>query len=228
MYTDDNKFYTNDPTAEVLLGGLRLGYTGLVAKETNGQDGYQFGSDQELCRFGSAGDQGSCSTADLGGDSPRDAVTGEPEGYTLYGASLDARGNVSFDKDGLQVGNGTPFELVLDRVSPLTTTALVNSAARTITVDFDEKLDRGTNAFRDWSIHVRTADGESQLVPAATITNDGFDKKVLNINSTAPNWNGSTVMSIVYMVEGTQTRRFEDRAGNLLLDFPPGRQPTVI
>lgn len=226
-YSDDGFFYTNDSTPEVALGGLRPNYIGIVARETNGTDGYQFGLDQELCRFGSEGESGSCSTSDLGADSSRDPVTGELIPKILYGASLDARGNVSFDKDGVQVGNGTPFEVILDRVSPLSDTALVNAAARTVTVSFNEKLDGGVNAFRDWAIRVRLADGEPASIAPSTVTDDGFDKKVLNVAANAPNWTGSTVTAILYIVEGNQARRHTDRAGNLLLDFPPGPQPTI-
>lgn len=227
-FADDGQFYTNDPTPEVALGGLRGGYTGIVARETNGTDGYQFGSDTELCRFEViSGNSGSCSTSGLGADSPRDPATGEPLGFDLYGASLDAGGNVSFDKDGVQGGNGSPFDVVLDRVSPAATTALVNAGARKVTVSFDEKLNGGVNAFRDWAIRLLAADGSPESIPPASITDDGFNKKVLNVAANAPNWTGSTVTAIVYIVEGNQARRFKDRAGNLLLDFPPGTQPTV-
>jgi hypothetical protein len=229
-YLDDGLFYTNDSTPEVTLAGLRPEYIGIVARETNGTNGYQFGSDQELCRFGSEGESGSCSTSDLGGDGTKE----------LYGASLDARGNVSFDKDGVQVGNGTPFELVLDRVAPEAATALVNKVANTITVTFDEKLDaagdqqvpdpdmRGRNSAQDWAVRVRTADGELVLTGANTVSDDGFDKKVLNMPANDSVWTGSTAVTEVrYGVETNQTRRFTDRAGNLLTDFPPGAQPTI-
>jgi hypothetical protein len=231
-YSDDGLFYTNDSTPEVALAGLRSGYTGIVARETNGTDGYQFGFDQELCRFGSDGEGGSCSTSDLGGDATKQ----------LYAASLDARGNVSFDKDGVQVGNGNPFQVALDRVAPRAATAVVDMTARTLIVDFDEKLDaggdqqapdpamRGRNSAQDWTIFVITAEGESRTIKPGTVANGAaFDQKVVTVNANTAGWTGSTVTAIEYSVEDDDepSRRYEDRAGNDLLDFPPGPRPTI-
>lgn len=203
-------FYTNENAPTFRIDNLGVGYTGIVALDTNRNGDYDEGTDTVLASCESAGTSVDC----LGSGLTSTGAT------TILVTALDPDGNLAEGKsDATLLGkHARPETLVLDQSAPTAASFVNDVATRSITVTFSEELaNDGRNAAADWKAYVLKG---SRTVKLSTTSASGTDlTRTVTIDSTDPNWGATGADIIKYFYEGSVSKRYQDRAGNYLADF---------
>lgn len=112
----------------------------------------------------------------------------------------------------------TPFRVELDRFNPRIDTATLGANGRDISVIFNEKLQRGSDAAFEWEGVARDSNPDSTtgefVSPASKVTGSGNTKTVTIQDTFTP----ANFKRADYIKRLSETVRYEDRAGNQVRD----------
>ncbi len=202
-----SSFYTNDATPTFSITGLGAGYTAIVSIDNNGNGNYDEGTDQVLTECESSGATADCDGSGISLDGT----------YNILISSTDADGNLSSGRSGTLAGKtGRPETLVLDRVAPAATGFSSVAATRTVSVAFDESVNRGRDFAEDWFVYTLVNGVRKRLV-VGNVDGAGASRDI-HIAETEDRWTGSA-SETKFSFNGLPSERYRDLAGNYLGDF---------
>lgn len=204
----DGSFYTNQESAPYTIGNTYAGeYSLTVYADTDGNPGLQPATDTVLCQTSPTSTTTTC--ADTTKALPADGT------YPLYLVAADRPAN-----NNPNVSSSTATE-VLDRVAPTITGFTADASG--ITVQLSEPVPTGRDFAVDWVAH----EGQTQFAVstvAAPSPNGTVDLTQRRLSIASSTWAGMAT-SVTYALQTPdETQRYQDRAGNFLLDqtFPTG------
>ena len=203
-------FYTNDSTPSFTISGLSVGYTGIVAQDSNANGDFNEG-DTILAQCEALDATATCDS--LGNLGTLDAT------LPILVASLDADGNLSQGRTGALTGKfGRPETLVYDRSAP-TATTFATGTGRQIVVTLSELVPAGRDFAEDWFTYVKVSGTPKRMV-ISSVNGTGALRN-LNISANETRWAGGADI-VTFSFNGTPDLRYQDRAGNYLGDFTIG------
>lgn len=210
----DGKFYFNDTTPDITLTStdandpaMRTGYDVEIYEEANGIAGLQRLGDRRVCREQSI--PGTPRTHVPERTLSCDVGTDEAE-TTTYALSIDFNGNEGAVAEAL---------LVLDITPPKLLSGVVTG--NQLTATFTEDLVVGTDVANHWVYYARSvADQEINAFFMSGITQTIPRVRVFTIDEyTAADF---TPLSLQWIFDGVAGQvRYEDRAGNPMVDIDP-------
>jgi hypothetical protein len=200
-------FYTNQETPTFAITGLGELYTAIVAVDTNDSGDFEPGIDRVVAEcISEVGDTVDCQA---------DQVIGGDGTYDLLIASRDADDNLSEGREVSVAGkHGRPATLVIDNLAP--TAESFAAAGNDLTVAFSEDLAFGRDAGADWNPRDILPNGNREVFDVSGVTGTGV-ARVVTIEDT--DYEAGEADELLYSLEATPNLRYQDRAGNYLLNF---------
>jgi methionine-rich copper-binding protein CopC len=192
-WTDTGRFYTNNAAPALTLTGLSNG-DGVILYE------HLPSGNVKLCSTGQV--QGPTATCNV-------------SGWSANAVHL-VQGYVG---DGVNTTYFGPYApIVEDHTNPAMTSATVDKAGRTVTVNVNDLLGSGRNFAVDWQV-TGSAGGQPVSYAIQSVVVASPTTRVLHIDPADSNWTAGTVTTASYtFVGGTAADRYADRAGNFLPD----------
>jgi len=196
----DGKFYTNQSQPVFAVSNTAAGNTVTLYRDstTGGTQGQLDPADPQL---------GSASVPSGNSVTIQSSSLGTANGpVTIFVQGTDPAGNK---------GQAGASNLVLDFVPPTVSSFSASGAA--VSVTFSEPLRFGRNAFSDWVAYHRNADGSYTGFQLGSVSGSGATR-TLNINDSAFSA-GTSIERIQYDYSGPIGQRYQDNAGNDLVNF---------
>jgi hypothetical protein len=175
------------------------GYTIQVYEETDGTDGLNRLTDRQIC-----GDVATADSITLTCD-----FSGIDRAKKVYGLSIDGNNNI---------GQALSTDFVLDRVRPQIGTVTVSSSPSDITVNFTERVPRGDDFSGNWTYIATRADGQRTSPDVETVSAGSTNSQRVIGYADQP-YSPATLTPNELRYDFNVGNRYEDRAGNLLLDI---------
>lgn len=209
----DGAYYTNQEAPTFGIGGVKTGYTGIVAINDNGIADYQneptvngattTPADTVLASCIAEGTAVDCTPeSNIGGDGT----------YDLLVTAMDGDGNLA-EASGTGA-HALPVSLIIDNVVPAAT-AFATSGLSSLDVSFNEALGFGRDAAADW-IAVEVTNGEEEGFDIGSVGGTDANRSLTVDDSS---YTAGDADRIYFTFVGAADRRYQDRAGNYLGDL---------
>ena len=205
-------FNTTTPSAHLIQEApasaedpaIANGYTVEVYEETDGTAGLNRLTDRQVC-----GDVATADNVTVGCD-----FTGIDRTSKVYAISIDLNANV---------GAAISTDWVLDRVRPVIGSVVVSSNPSDITVNFSERVPRGSDESGNFTYIAERPNGEGRTSPDVESVGSGATNESRVVGYADSPYAPSTLTPDEFRYHFVQTApgalRYEDRAGNVLLDI---------
>lgn len=200
----DGKFWTNDSTPSVTVGGLEVDASNTVAiyRDLNGNGELDASERTSSNRLGATSADAEQVTIGALSDLGNNDID-----VPILAAVIDAVGNVS---------PVDPAVLGLDFTVPIIVQVIGNGDG-TVTVTFDEPIAHGRDAAFDWTV-TAIQDGTSRSRPVENVSGSGTTR-TLAVSSAAYDPARGPITGATYRFRGTEpAERYQDRATNELAD----------
>jgi hypothetical protein len=203
-------YYTNQSSPTFRLTGLGAGYTGIVARDANGNGVYDPTSDPDIARCAASAASLDCAATT--------AVTVNDVTPILV-TSLDPGGNLAQAQTGERA---TLESLVVDQINPTATGYAASAAPRQVSVSFGtlskDALARGRQFAEDWFVYARI-NGILKRLSIFSVDGSGNSRE-LHFDSSETRYTG-VADQVKYSFNDKQhpSLRYQDKAGNYLSDF---------
>jgi len=193
----DGKFYTNQSAPAFVVSNTAAGNTVTLYRDSNNNGSFDSGDAQIGTASVPTGNTVTIQSQSLG-------TANGP--VTIFVRGIDGAGNA---------GAIGAITVVLDFVPP--TVASFSATGSSVTVTFSEPLRFGRNAFSDWVVYHRNSDGTFTGFQLGSVSGSGTTR-TLTINDSGFT-TGTTIDRIQYDFAGAVGQRYQDNAGNDLVNF---------